>query len=69
MRQNRGVGKKPTRPLWNPPEPRVNTVNIDPPTYFAPRAKPRAGRFARVKDWLVGKNGILRRDLLARFKK
>jgi hypothetical protein len=68
VRVTRGIGKKPTRPLWNPPELRVNVVNIDPPTYY-PRAKPKLSKVQRVKEWLVGQNGILRRDLLARFKK
>lgn len=64
MRSIKGSVKSPKRPLWNPPELRVNVVNIDPPNYFAPRAKLKVSVGQKIKNFLVGQNGILRKDLL-----
>lgn len=61
MRSVKVAAKKPI-PSWSPNR-IVRVTNIDPPTYFAPRAKPKASLGQRVKDFWIGQNGVLRRDL------
>ena len=45
-------------------------VNIDlNPSYYGPRKKPTLSRVQKVKEWLIGSKGILRKDLLAGVKR
>lgn len=68
------MNKKPVRvkkkiPVWAPNK-EVRVVNIDPsPWVYRVLKKTKPSVFLRTKNWFVGSNGILRKDLFSVFKR